>query len=174
MKERKKSKRRKRKTCDIVSSQAHKVAREHMSSSQPAHPIHQLTAPPPILWRLCHRNDIPLLEIKLFVGRRSVVVQRLDCTPRSVTTPMDNATQHTHRKTRSADRHPYGFLSVEAAVHGAAQATATASFQDSPMGTTPSYLYTSAAARLPHDPRSDSADDIQDASPVHNCCNSTA
>ena len=49
-----------------------------MSSNLPPRVIQQLTTPPSVLGRIRHRNNIPRLEIKLFVDRRRIVVQRLD------------------------------------------------------------------------------------------------
>jgi hypothetical protein len=56
------------------SEQAHKVTRKHVSPRLPPRIVQQLSTPPPILGRLRHRDDVPHLEIKLFVDRRRIVV----------------------------------------------------------------------------------------------------
>ena len=58
-----------------------------MSSRLPPRIVQQLPAPPPIFGRIRHRNDISRLEIKLFVNRRGIVVQRFHYQPTSAISP---------------------------------------------------------------------------------------
>ena len=175
-KEKQKGKQKKRYMRAPYSKRAHKVARKHVSSSLPPRIVQQLPAPPPILGRVRHRDDIPRLEIKLFVDRRRVVVERLDCTPRDSVISNAHKTRHnkeTHRKTRSDDHRPHTPPSAEAA-RATPQAMATVQSPDSSIETPWYFPGTSAASHSsPRVPRSDSADGTQVAPPIHSrcCCN---
>lgn len=61
-----------------ILEQAHKVTRKHVPPGLLPRFIQQLSRPPPILRCLRYSDDIPRLEIKLFVDRCSVVVQSFD------------------------------------------------------------------------------------------------
>lgn len=57
----------------------HKVARENTSSAHSSSLVEQLAAPPAIFRRRSNSNDIPSLEIKLFIDGSLVVIECLYC-----------------------------------------------------------------------------------------------
>ena len=67
-------------TCPRLSEEAHEVAREDVSPGLPPALVEQLAAPPPVFGRRGDSDDIALLEVKLLVDRRAVVVHSLNCT----------------------------------------------------------------------------------------------
>lgn len=56
--------------------QANKVAGEHIPPLHPPRLIKKFAAPPPIIRRRSHGDNIPGLEVKLFLNRGCVIVQR--------------------------------------------------------------------------------------------------
>lgn len=57
----------------------HEVARENMSSGYSSSLVEQLAAPPAIFRRRSNSNNIPSLEIKLFIDGSLVVIECLYC-----------------------------------------------------------------------------------------------
>ena len=77
------------------SEQRDKVAREYMSPRHPPRLVQQLPAPPPVLGRRGHRDDIARLEVELLRDRRRIIIQRFHCTN---TTDADQQSAHQKKK----------------------------------------------------------------------------